>query len=221
MFPRWTFSLARKQVSKSDARHLWESDILLIRVSSFVKCHSTSSNCKRVTWSEACPKFHSFEANALTGHVVRLDPFLKATGGQVLRTGWVHGIESGYSKKGLHQNDGKKGWPPRICLRLNHRTDRWLSFFVLRKPHPYTGLLEGTYSEMESAGNDDGWISLEARAVDTILHFAWVLENHVHAELSQKTDSDDSRILIPRFSSDPRCAFLCSAFYLAPWREFC
>lgn len=49
---------------------------------------------------------------------------------------------------------------------------------------------------MESAGNDDGWISLEARAVDTILHFAWVLENHVHAELSQKTDSDDSRILI-------------------------
>lgn len=53
---------------------------------------------------------------------------------------------------------------------------------------------------MESAGNDDGWISLEARAVDTILHFAWVLENHVHAELSQKTDSDDSRILISTLS---------------------
>ena len=55
---------------------------------------------------------------------------------------------------------------------------------------------EVPYSEMESARNDDGWISLEARAVDTILHFAWVLENHVHAEFSQKTDSDDSRILI-------------------------
>lgn len=37
-------------------------------------------------------------------------------------------------------------------------------------------------------------ISPQARAADTILHFAWVLENHVRAELSSKTDYGDIRV---------------------------
>lgn len=81
---------------------------------------------------------------------------------------------------------------------LNHRTDRWpVSSFSSTSPSPIP--IIPAYiptTEWSQPGSDDGWISLEARAVDTILHFAWVLENHVHAELSQKTDSDDSRILI-------------------------
>lgn len=39
-------------------------------------------------------------------------------------------------------------------------------------------------------------ISPQARAADTILHFAWVLENHVRAELSSKTDYGDIRAWI-------------------------
>lgn len=71
---------------------------------------------------------------------------------------------------------------------------------------------------MESVANDDGWISLEARAVDTILHFAWVLENHVRAELSQKTDSDDSRILIQSPLSGPS---LCVPMFNIPPDSLC
>lgn len=114
--------------------------------------------------------------------------------------------------------------PVRQCpqgIRMEAKEGEWkvdLSHPFPRLNRPMNGFFSPTpvrvrYNVQRSGasrGNDDGWISLEARAVDTILHFAWVLENHVHAELSQKTDSDDSRILIrsPPPPIHPPYAFL-------------
>lgn len=67
---------------------------------------------------------------------------------------------------------------------------------------------------MESAGERRWRISPQARAADTILHFAWVLENHVRAELSSKTDYGDiranrARVSIPVVSSSADESALC------------